>query len=119
MNTIELGKFGEDLACKHLLKNGHEIVTRNYRIGKGEIDIISKQNQLVVITEVKTRNSRALGEPYQSVTRRKQSQLIRLANAYLQENKLNEEVRFDVISIIHNRNQTDINHIQGAFYPIA
>lgn len=119
MNSAELGKYGENLAVRYLEKKGHEVLARNYRFGRGEIDIISRFNGIVVITEVKTRNSIALGQPYQSVSRKKQQQLIKLSNAYIRENNIQEELRFDVISIIHNRKGTEINHIEGAFYPVV
>lgn len=119
MKPQELGVFGEKLAVKSLMDKKYKIIERNYRKGRGEIDIISMDGATLVITEVKTRNSEALGAPYSSVSRKKQAQLIKLTNTYVKEHNINEEIRFDIISIVHNQYRTTIEHIERAFYPIA
>jgi putative endonuclease len=53
-----------------------------------------------------------------AVTIKKQKRLVKAANAYILENDLDKEVRFDVIGIISNQNGTDLKHIEGAFYPL-
>ena len=119
MNHIELGKKGEELAVELLKEKEFKIVERNYRFGHAELDIIVQKDDILVIVEVKTRNSGALGDPSNAVTRSKQRQIIKVTNAYLQQNKINKEIRFDIISIIHNHNYTSIDHIENAFYPIV
>ncbi len=119
MKPQELGIYGEKLAVKLLLEKRHTILTQNYRKGRGELDIVSTDGEMLVITEVKTRNSDALGAPYYAVSRKKQSQIVKLTNAYILENKLMNEVRFDIISIVHNQYRTTIEHIEEAFYPTA
>ena len=119
MKPQELGAFGEKLAVKLLIDKKHTIIEQNYRQGRGEIDIISMDKATLVITEVKTRNSEALGAPYNSVSRKKQAQLIKLTNMYVKQHSINEEIRFDIISIVHNQYRTNIEHIEHAFYPIA
>lgn len=116
MDHIELGQRGEEIAVHFLRTKGYEIVDRNYRWGKGELDVVCKRNGMLVVAEVKTRNSNALGAPYLSVTRTKQRQIIKIANHYLLEKNLNMEVRFDVISIVLNRQLMDLEHIESAFY---
>ena len=59
----DLGKWGEDLAVAHLLASGYSIVTRNWRYGKEEVDIIARQGDTLLIVEVKTRESDAFGNP--------------------------------------------------------
>ena len=118
MNHVELGKLGEDIAARHLTNKGYAIRNQNYRFGKLELDIICEKEDQLIIVEVKTRNSNALGEPYSAVTKNKQRQIIRAANNYIIENSIDKDVRFDVISIIMNRKSENIDHIENAFYPI-
>lgn len=119
MNHIELGQKGEELALNHLFTKGYELIEKNYKWKNAEVDIICKKNNILVIVEVKTRNSIALGEPYLSVTRGKQRQIIKVTNQFIQQHNVQEEIQFDVISIILNQHQTKIEHIENAFYPIA
>jgi len=119
MNHIELGKFGEDLASKHLISKGFELLHRNYRWGKLEIDIVCLHHGKLIIVEVKTRNSFALGKPFLAVTLVKQRQIIKVANQYIVEHQRTEEIRFDVVSIVHNSKQQEIEHIVDAFYPVV
>jgi putative endonuclease len=119
MNHIELGTSGENLAVNHLTTKGYEIVERNFRWKHSEIDIICEKDGLLVVVEVKTRNSNALGKPYQSVTIAKQRRVIKVANHYIQLYKREEEVRFDIVSIILNQNRMELEHIENAFYPLV
>lgn len=119
MQHIELGQLGENLAVDHLITKNFEILDRNYRWKKSEIDIICKQNNLLIVVEVKTRQTAAYGQPYDAVTRSKQKQIIKVTNQYIEENDIDLEVRFDVISIVQNQHRTGIEHIEGAFYPLV
>ena len=113
----ELGKQGEEIATTYLLKQGYIILDVNWRAGRNEIDIIAKDKDFLVIIEVKSRSSSTFSEPEEAVTREKQQALIRAANAYVFRKNINLEVRFDIISIIHNKNETRVNHLKDAFYP--
>lgn len=54
-NNKKTGDFGEDIASRYLIKNGYKIITRNYKVGFDEIDIISKAPEgTLVFIEVKT-----------------------------------------------------------------
>jgi putative endonuclease len=117
MNNTELGSFGEQLACNYLIKKDFQIIDRNYRFKKSEIDIIAKKDNQLVIIEVKTRQTAEIGEPWQAVTRGKQRQIIQVTNQYVQTNKIDLETRFDIISIIHNSFRSEITHLESAFYP--
>ncbi len=119
MNHIELGQKGEEVAVNHLLTKGYEVVERNYKWKNSEVDIICKKENRLIIVEVKTRNSIALGEPYLSVTRSKQRQIIKVANHFIVSNNVHEDAQFDVVSILLNQHQLKIEHIENAFYPIA
>ena len=113
----ELGKQGEEIATAYLLKQGYLILDINWRAGRNEIDIIARDKDFLVIIEVKSRSSDTFAEPEEAVTREKQQSLIRAANAYIFRKNINLETRFDIISIIHNKNETRINHLKDAFYP--
>ena len=113
----ELGKQGEEIATTYLLRQGYIILDKNWRAGRNEIDLIAKDKDYLVIFEVKSRSKDAFGEPEEAVTRDKQMALIRAANAYIFKHNISLETRFDIISIIHNKNETRINHLKDAFYP--
>jgi putative endonuclease len=116
MNNTELGSLGEQMACEYIRKKDFQIIERNYRFKKNEIDIIAqKDNQLIVI-EVKTRHTAEIGEPWQAVTRNKQKQIIQVANQYIQTNNIELETRFDIISIVHNTYRTELTHLEGCLY---
>lgn len=119
MTKDELGIWGEEYAVNHLQKRGFTILDRNYRFQKNEIDIIAAFNQELIIVEVKTRQTAEIGEPWRAVTRSKQKQIIKVADYYVQSNQIDKEVRFDIVSIVHNSYRTELEHIEGAFDPLT
>ncbi|MAY21833.1 MAG: YraN family protein [Flavobacteriaceae bacterium] len=113
----ELGKLGEDLAAAFLQKKGYAILERNFMFQKAEIDIIAqKEEDTLVIVEVKTRNSAAFGNPQEFVTRSKIKMLVKAANEYLISNQIDAEVRFDIIAVLKNKKEEQIEHFENAFY---
>jgi len=86
----ELGKLGEDLAARHLLREGYVIVTRNYRCAEGEMDIVARQGSRLAFVEVRTRRGSAYGTPKESITRSKQERLVRVASDYLSAHNLSD-----------------------------
>ena len=113
----EFGRKGEEIAAEYLQKKGYKILERNWVSGKNEIDIIAHESKYIVVVEVKTRHSNYAGEPETAVTREKQRSLIRAANSYVRKMNMDEEVRFDIISILVVKGKEQINHIEDAFYP--
>ena len=113
----DFGKLGEELAVNYLIEKGYEILERNWRNIHKEIDIIARDGRDLVVVEVKTRQNDENGEPDLAVTRQKQTRLISAANAYLFQNSLDINTRFDIISIIMKDNSPVINHIEDAFLP--
>jgi putative endonuclease len=118
-NKKTIGQEGEDLAAEYLVNNGFEMITRNYRYGHGEIDIIvkDKSNGYLVFVEVKTRKNLEFGEPENAITKSKIRQLKKIADAYVYEKDIKEvECRFDVIAILWNREtKPKITHFKNAF----
>ena len=111
-----LGRSGEDTAALHLQGIGCEIVARNWRCSEGEIDIIARDRNVLVICEVKTRSSSAFALPSDAVNRTKRDRLRRLAYLWLKDNPGAAEVRFDVISVLRDAGGQDtIEHLRDAF----
>ena len=99
-SRLNIAKIGESLAVEHLKARGCEILARNYRALRGEIDIIVQDGEYTVFVEVKTRRSLKFGLPQAAVTLQKQRQISKVAVAYLQtQNLLDAPCRFDVIAI--------------------
>ncbi|MEY4603333.1 MAG: hypothetical protein RIT43_625 [Bacteroidota bacterium] len=117
MSTVEIGRLGEELAEKFLNSKGILITARNVRFKKFEIDLISETPEEVIAIEVKLRHTRKLGEPWKAVTRTKQRQIISVADHFQKQRNSIKNVRFDIISIIHNEFETRIEHIEHAFTP--
>ncbi len=113
----QTGKKGEAIAAAYLEQCGHVILETNWRSNHQELDIIARKDGLLLIIEVKARSSDQYGEPEISVNKTKQRMLIKAANHYLAQHKLDLEVRFDIISILFKGSKPRINHIKDAFYP--
>lgn len=112
----DLGELGEELAVEELEKNGYEIVERNWRYKKAEIDIIARKNNILAIVEVKTRSSDYMGNPQDFVSPKKIKMLVEAINEYVVSKDLDVEVRFDIIAIIKNENQLTLEHLEDAFF---
>lgn len=112
----DIGTKGEDAAASFLEQNGHTILVRNYRHAKAEVDIISKDKNAIVFTEVKTRASESFGYPEESVNKKKRSLLKQAAEEYMYQHKLDADIRFDIISIIHTGTDFKVQHFKDAFF---
>ena len=113
-----LGQYGERLAARHLAGAGLAIVATNWRCAEGEIDIVARERDVVVICEVKTRRTDAFGTPAEAVTRTKADRLRRLAMLWLRAHPAGgqAELRFDVVSVLLPRaGGPVVEHLRGAF----
>src|SRR5690606_28588716 len=115
--SAQLGREGENLAVAHLRENGYEIVERNWRFGKLEIDIIARKGNVLSIVEVKTRSGDYFGEPEDGVTKAKERFLATAADHYIISRNLDVEVRYDIISIVIHNGRHELKMIEDAFYP--
>jgi putative endonuclease len=113
----ETGKKGEELAVKYLLDNGYDILHRNWRFGKYEVDIIAQKKNILSIVEVKSRTGDFFGEPEEGVTKKKERYLADAADYYIQSKNLNVECRYDIISIVFWGGKYELKMIEDAFYP--
>lgn len=111
----ELGRHGEDIAVHFLAQKKHILLERNWRWQKAEIDIITQHNNILILVEVKTRSSDYYGLPKEFVSARKQELMKDAAEAYLETNNLELEIRFDVISIVIKHQEANIEHLENAF----
>lgn len=112
------GSRGEQLACRFLENSGYEILERNWKHGRHELDIVARSAQELVVVEVKTRSSDKHGQPEEAVKKGKRGHMLRSANAYIEQTACVLSVRFDIISVIlHPGGKPHIHHIQDAFYP--
>ena len=112
----ELGKKGEQLAVDFLLKNNYDILERNYRFDKAEVDIIAQKDDIIAIIEVKTRSSIDFGNPQDFVKPKQIKNLVKAVDAYITENDLDVEARFDIVAIVKENSKFQIEHLENAFY---
>lgn len=114
---IKTGQQGEKLALAHLKIKGYSILETNWTFERYEIDIIAEKNHEIVFVEVKTRTGTSHGFPEQAVTRKKAKTLFEGAAIFLEENQLENEIRFDIISVILKGAKPDILHLEDAISP--
>lgn len=114
LSNKEIGKLGEDLACKYLEKNGYKIIERNKHFSRFcEIDIIAQTKRTLVFVEVKTRKTNNFGTPFEAITRTKFNHIYQGALFYLNENKKTfSNFRIDVIGITLEPKE-ELKHLQN------
>jgi len=112
----ELGKKGEQLAVDFLIENNYNIIAQNYRFDKAEVDIIARQKDTLVIVEVKTRTNTDFGDPQDFLKPKQIKRIVKAVDEYVVVNKLDVDVRFDIIAIIKKGKEFEINHLENAFY---
>ncbi|MDO8307357.1 MAG: YraN family protein [Actinomycetota bacterium] len=110
-----LGRYGEDLAARHLTALGLVILARNWRCSIGELDIIARDGPCLVVCEVKTRRSEQYGLPVEAVGPRKLRRLRHAALRWLDEQQVHvPTIRFDVIGIVQPRSGPPVlQHLVG------
>ena len=115
-----LGNRGEDIAAKYLIRRGYTIRTRNYRAGRGELDIICTDDHDLVIVEVKSTGQSGYGSGEERVSIKKQREIIRATYAYLQYHPLSKDqgVRFDVIIVDFTQYPCGVTHYKEAFWQV-
>jgi putative endonuclease len=114
--TGALGDKGERVAAAYLEGKGYRILHRNYRFGRGEIDLIARKGGTIVFVEVKTRSSDSHGEPEEAVTPAKVRQIRKVASAYLAQRRIGEcDCRFDVIAVLPREGGLTVRHTEDIF----
>ncbi len=115
MNTKKKGDLGEDVAAEILKKTGYEILERNYRYKRSEIDMICLKDNLLVFVEVKALNSNRFGHPEERVNEYKIQKVMEAAEDYIYAINWQNDIRFDILSI-DLKNHANYLHIEDAFY---
>jgi len=119
MDSRELGRRGERRAAWFYRLRGYSIVARNARLRGGEIDLVVRRGGVLAFVEVKTRQSLAAGEGFESVDRAKQLQMVRLADEYLAKHPHSGDVRYDILSLYWTGLRFVIRHFPDAFQTIS
>ena len=114
----EHGDWAEDQAEAFLRQKGMEVVERNWRYKRAEIDIVARDGEVLVFVEVKMKSGVYFGRPEEVVDSRKQHLLIDAAMAYMRSVGHEWEIRFDIIGVVGGP-ETDfaISHFRDAFFP--
>ena len=124
---IALGRYGEDVAARHLVEAGLIVLARNWRCREGEVDIVATEGDVLVICEVKTSRGVGFGTPLDAVTPAKAARLRRLAVRWLSDRRSGAdgdggelvrfaEIRFDVVSVLRpSSGPAVVDHLRGAF----
>ena len=110
-----VGRYGEDVAARHLTEAGLVVLERNWRCREGEIDIVARDGDVLVLCEVKTRRSTAYGTPLEAVTDVKAARQRVLAARWIEDRGIHPRaVRFDVVGVLASgRGPASVRHVRG------
>lgn len=97
--SLAAGRGAEDAALAHLRRSGLTLLERNYRMRRGEIDLVMRDGDTLVFVEVRYRSGTSHGAAAETVDRRKRARLIAAAQSYLQQNRWRQACRFDVVAL--------------------
>lgn len=111
--TKETGNYGEELATKFLKISGYKIIGRNVSNKLGEIDILARKKDVIIVVEVKTKSTKQFGEGYEMVNFYKRHKLLILAKS-LQIKYPKSVIRIDVISVDLSSEKPEIKHFESA-----
>ncbi|MEX0913491.1 MAG: YraN family protein [Demequina sp.] len=111
----EVGRYGEDVAARHVERQGWQVLARNWRCRHGELDMIAMDGTELVAVEVKTRRSATFGTPAEAVTRQKVWRLRKLLAAWLRtQEERYASVRIDVVAVtMAQAGAPQIEHVRG------
>ncbi|WP_277213447.1 YraN family protein [Isoptericola croceus] len=110
-----VGRYGEQVAARYLTERGYEVLERNWRGTRGELDLVTRRGGTLVVVEVKTRRGTGFGHPAEAVTRAKLDRIRRLTAEWLHTRAAPRyEVRIDVVAVILPRaGAAQVEHLQG------
>jgi putative endonuclease len=117
---LQRGLDCESLAARHLQERGVEVLARNLRCKSGELDIIARELDVLLIVEVRQRTRKDFGGALESVTWRKRRKIIRATRYFLQAHRewRSQPLRFDVIAVEGLPDGAhQINWVRDAFRP--
>ncbi|MDO9496145.1 MAG: YraN family protein [Nocardioides sp.] len=110
-----VGAYGETVAARHLAETGLRVLERNWRCDEGEIDLVLRDGDVLVVCEVKTRTSDACGSPHEAVSPAKLDRLRRLAHRWAGDHDLQPpETRIDLVAVrLPGRGAAQVEHVRG------
>ncbi len=116
-SAADKGRAAEDVALDCLRARGLELVERNYRCRMGEIDLILRDNEELVVAEVRLRSNRHFGTPAESITGNKRRRIIRATLHFISSRPEFRDVpvRFDVVAIDERAGHLQSEWIRDAF----
>jgi putative endonuclease len=115
----KLGINGENLALEFLERKGMQLFCRNFRVRRGEIDLIMWDKEELVFIEVRTRTDDHFGTPVETINNTKRHKIAQTARYFLQQKKISPEVRcrFDLVGVLVREGATNkIEHVANAFW---
>jgi putative endonuclease len=115
-SKMQTGSEGEIRAAEYLAGKGYEVLEKNYRYGRAEIDLIVKRNNWLVFVEVKTRSGSDFGFPEEFVDRAKEELILMAAENYIYKINWEGNVRYDIVSLLGTGFEREIVHFEDAFY---
>lgn len=116
----DIGRMGEDAAALWLERHGHSILSRNWRSGRVELDIVSSDSRGIHFVEVKSRKAPVMADPAVNVDWAKRKHLQAAAQNWLHSLKgaASVEVFFDIITVVFEEGGHTINYYPQAFIPL-
>ncbi|MDQ3696582.1 MAG: YraN family protein [Gemmatimonadota bacterium] len=116
IDTQALGELGERIAEQWMRRKGWRLVGRRFRNGHRDIDLIVEGEDTVVFVEVKARRRCDRGDPVESVGWRKQRQLARSAQVWIDRfGRPGQAYRFDVVGVLLVDDRVRVRHVENAF----
>jgi len=114
---LRRGALGERAAKIYLRKAGLKFLAANFRSERGEIDLIFREADCLVFTEVKTRSSEDWARPAAAVNAERRRRLSHCALDYLRLLKNPEiKIRFDIVEVLlANGAVREIRHLPNTF----
>ncbi len=111
----ELGKLGEEAACRYLARRGYRLLDRNWCSGRLEIDIVAEWYGEIVFVEVKTRSEARFLRPSETVGQEKLERLLSAGRSYMAVHRLDQPFRFDILTVVGARPPFEFYHVERAF----
>jgi len=110
------GVLGERIAERWLRRTGWRVVQRRFRSGRRDIDLVMEREGLIAFVEVKARRGDRFGQPVEAVNWRKQKELAKSAQVWIDRHGRPEEsYRFDVVGVLMQGDRVRVRHVEDAF----